>query len=93
MKNMLTLLGAWLRADFMSTASVNLDPLVQVDHVRVVDLDIGASKSDNQLLLGLNDNGLRDARSGCAECEKKRDDFKGRANPAKVRDRSVSQHD
>ncbi len=24
MKNMLTLLGAWLRADFMSTASVNL---------------------------------------------------------------------
>ena len=69
------------------------DPLVQVDYVRVVDLDIGASKSDNQLLLGLNDNGLRDARSACAECEKKRDDFKGRANPAKVRDRSVSQHD
>src|SRR6266436_8409698 len=54
-----------------------IDPLVQVDYVRVVDLDIGASKSDNQLL---NDNGLRDARSACAECEKKRDDFKGRAN-------------
>ena len=70
-----------------------IDPLVQIDYVRVVDLDIGASKSDNQLLLGLNDNGLRDARSACAECEKKRDDFKGRANPAKVRDRSVSQHD
>ena len=34
-----------------------IDPLVQVDYVRVVDLDIGASKSDNQLLLGLNDNG------------------------------------
>jgi hypothetical protein len=45
------------------------------------------------MFLGLNNEGLRDARSVCAECEKKRDDFKGRANPAKVRDPSVSQHD
>jgi hypothetical protein len=51
------------------------------------------SASAHQMMLGLNDNGLRDGRSACAKCEKQRGDFEGSANPAKVRDRSMSQHD
>jgi hypothetical protein len=39
MKNMLTLLGAWLRADFISTASVDLPKAIDVFERRILPND------------------------------------------------------
>src|ERR1700722_1281720 len=44
------------------------------------------SAGAHQMLLGLNDNGLRDGRPACAEREKQRGDFKESTTPAKVHD-------